>query len=115
MKRAGTSQCTLVEPRFLFGFWRIERPPEIPGSHGAIRSPLFADLRELLWRRQFFATEGLREAFLDSVVGYRPDVEPAELEEEQHLHRPAPDAAHLRDPLDDLFVGHAEEFPPAWH
>jgi hypothetical protein len=38
-------------------------------------------------------------------VGDRPDVEPAQLEDEEHLRRPGADAAHARQRADDLVVG----------
>ena len=53
--------------------------------------------------------EGEGEAFADAVVGDRQHVGAAEAEDEQHLDRPAADAADLGEVLDDGFVGHATD------
>jgi hypothetical protein len=57
---------------------------------------------------QLSSPEGFRETFLDAVVRDRPDIEPAELEQQQHLHRPSTDPAHAREPLDNFFVRHPQ-------
>src|SRR2546430_4971192 len=89
---------------------RIKGAPEIPGGDGAIRAPLLADLLELFRRRQFSSAKRFRETFLDAVVRDRPDVEPTELKEQQHLDGPSSDPAHFCEPRDDFFVRHPHQF-----
>src|SRR5205085_1964423 len=92
---------TSVESAFYFLLRRVERAPEIPGGHRTVRAPFLADLRELFRRRQFSPAKGFRETFLDAVISDGPDIKAAQFEKQQHLHRPPPDAAHLRQPFDN--------------
>ena len=52
------------------------------------------------------ALEGERVAFAHAVVGHGQHVGPAHAEDEQHLHGPGADAAHLGEAFDDVGVGH---------
>ena len=48
---------------------------------------------------------GDAKAVAHAEVIHRQHIRAAELEHQQHLHRPAADAAHLREPRDDLLIG----------
>src|SRR5438477_1682313 len=93
----------------------IERAPEIPGRDRSIRPPFLADLLKLFRGRQFFAAESFRETFLHTVIGDRPDIEPSEIKEEQHLYCPPADASHGGEPLDDFLIAHAQKSAPCRH
>src|SRR5204863_3403986 len=79
-------------------------PPAVPGQDGPERPVGLAERLELARAgRRDVPREAVAVAYPE--VGDRPDVEPAQLEDEEHLRRPWPDAAHARQPGDDLVVG----------
>jgi len=61
-------------------------------------------LGERARRRQVRKSVGEPEAVAHPVVVHRQHIRPPELEHQHHLHGPAADAAHLREPRDDGFV-----------
>jgi len=79
--------------------------PAIPRGHRAVGPEAFARDLELLRRRQPRQSVGQRVAVAHAIVTDRPHVEPAQLENEEHLGGPASDAAHDRQARDDLLVG----------
>ncbi len=88
---------------------RIQCAPKIPRGDRAVRPPSLADGVQLLRLRQLFLAKGLGVTFPHTVVVDWPDIEPAEIEEEQHLDCPAANPAHCREASDDLFVTHPVE------
>src|SRR5438067_13693942 len=86
----GISGISHLASRITHPASRVERSPEIPGGHRTVRAPFLADLRELFRRRQFSPAKGFRETFLDAVISDGPDIEAAQFEKQQHLHRPPP-------------------------
>jgi hypothetical protein len=69
-----------------------------------MRSPALAVERERLRRRHLAQAIGEAESVAHAEVVDRQHVRPAELEHQQHLHRPASNASHLRETLDDRIV-----------
>ena len=65
-----------------------------------------AQLSQLLGLRQLGQPVGARVALAHAVVVDRPHVQPAELEDQEHLGRPAADAPHAGEPGHDLVVRH---------
>src|SRR5208337_1171333 len=76
-------------------------PPAVPGRHRPVRPEPVAERLELPGGRRR-DLPGQPIAAADAEVADRPDVQAAQLEEQEHLGRPGPDAAHLRQPRDDL-------------
>src|SRR5258708_20813817 len=79
--------------------------PQIPARHGAVGLPARAELGQLPGRGQRALVERRGIAFADAIVVDRQHVRAAQAEDEQHLHRPPADAAHLDEALDDRLVG----------
>src|SRR6185437_5426107 len=88
----------------LFGKLRVavERTPEVPAGHRAVRAPPGADLLHLFRGRPFAHPICPSDRVLDAEVELRQHVAPAESEHEEHLRRPAPDALHLHEMRDEL-------------
>src|SRR5208283_4561305 len=97
---------------------KVAGAPQIPACHRAPWSPTFAALlhrgglgqvggRDFV--RWLQSAEGQRKALAHAVVAHWQDVGTAEAEDQKHLHRPAPDAAHLSQMFDDCLVRHAPD------
>ena len=69
--------------------------------NGAQRAPIFGERAR---RRHAAQAIGEAKAIAHAEVVDRQHVGPAEAEHQQHFDGPAPDAAHLREPLDDFVV-----------
>src|SRR6185437_85901 len=79
--------------------------PEIPARDAAIRLPAPAALFHLVLRRcAAIFLECKAESLAHAEIVERQHIGPAEAEDQQHLDRPAADAAHLRQLLDDRLV-----------
>jgi len=90
--------------RQLSGPRQVHRPPQIPGRRAAVGRPALAEQGEHLRRRQFLQPIRQLESLPDAEVSHRQHIGAAQLEHQQHLHGPAADAAHRREPLDDFQV-----------
>src|SRR5580658_881463 len=108
---AGRSSLRLDD----FAGGEVAGAPHVPTRDGAPGRPLLSAPLHLLGCREevgsnfcrWLETEiGERKALAHAIVGDRKDVGAAEPEDEKHLDGPAADAAHLREVLDDVFVGH---------
>jgi len=93
----------------------IHCSPEIPGRNGAIGAPFLAVLHQLFRRGKFPLAKSLGEALLHPVIGDWPDIRPAKIKKQEHLHSPAPDTTHLRKTRDDLVIVHSEKGTSGWH
>ncbi len=69
-----------------------------------MRRPLFSERREGLGGRHLAQTVSQLEAGAHAEIIHREDVRPAETKHQHHLHGPASDSPHLRQPFDDLRV-----------
>ena len=78
-------------------------PPAVPGRHRPVGPERLAERLELA-RGRLGDLPGQPVAAADAEVADRPDVQPPQLEDQEHLRRPRPDAAHRRQPRDDLVV-----------
>src|SRR5216117_3615641 len=79
--------------------------PAIPRGHRSVGPEPLALSLELLRRRELPQVVGQRVAFANAVVPDRPHVEPAQLEDQEHLSGPLSDAAHNREARNDVLVG----------
>jgi hypothetical protein len=70
---------------------------------------------EFFGRRQRVGPVSEPETVAHAVVVHRQHIRPTELEHQHHLHRPGPDAAHLREPRDDRCVVERGERCAAWY
>ena len=101
--------CNQNGPRrhflFLRIFRRIRRAPEKPRRRRAVRPPFFAEREQFLRLRHlaFFVSDAKSAAHAKIIR--RQNIVPAQLENQKHLHRPAPDAANFRQPRDNFVVG----------
>src|SRR5438067_1913132 len=91
----------------------VDGPPAVPGRDRAVGAERVAQRLELLGRGRGVDTPGEGVPHADAEVVNRPDVEAAQLEEQEHLRGPAADAAHLDEAGDDLVV--AEPARPGEH
>src|SRR5581483_1414722 len=92
----------------------VQRSPEIPRSHRAIRTPLFTELHELLGSRQVSLSESFCESFPHSVIVDRPDIGPAQIEKKQHLNRPPANSADGGESFNNLIVSHSKKRASRW-
>src|SRR5256885_16573272 len=79
--------------------------PALPGRPRWVGPEPLALSLELLRRRELPQVVGQRVAFANAVVPDRPHVEPAQLEDQEHLSGPLSDAAHNREARNDVLVG----------
>src|SRR5688572_19106369 len=86
---------------------RIERAPEVPGRHRAPGPPAFTKLAHAGQRDLAPLEIGNADALLQAEVVQREYVRAQQVEHQEHLGGPAPDAAHVGQLGDDLLVGHA--------
>src|SRR5258707_10959277 len=93
----------------------IQSSPEIPGRNGAIWAPFLAVLHQLFRRGKFPFAKSFGEAFLHPVIGDWPDIRPAKIKQQKHLHSPATDTADLRKTRDDFVIAHSENRAAGWH
>src|SRR6267143_1905653 len=93
----------------------VRGTPEIPGRHGAIGLPAFAERPQRLRRRPGAAAVGDAEALAHAEVVHRQYVEAAQGEDEQHLDGPAADTVDLRQALDHLVVAEPAAGAPCRH
>src|SRR5207249_1093756 len=84
---------------------RVHRPPAVPRGHRPVRPELVTLALEQLWWGRLLQPVRQRPAFADAVVVNGPDVQAPELEDQEHLSRPAPDTADLDQPGHELVVG----------
>src|SRR2546426_1021171 len=71
----------------------LERTPEIPRGDGTIRSPALTMLQQLRRPGQIVPLVGNGESFPHPIIGDRQNVQPAELEDQQHFDRTRSHAA----------------------
>src|SRR4051812_40732273 len=83
--------------------------PQIPACDGSKWPPALSIMYQVLRFRQLFHSINQREALTHRKITDGQHVGAPEPEDQQHLHCPAPDAAHLCQSLDDLFVLHPSE------
>ena len=82
----------------------VDGPPAGPGGDAPVRPIDVAQGVEGLGRRGRRQRVDEDEPCAHAVVVRRPHAEPPEVNEQEHLGRPAADAAHGREPLDDLSI-----------
>src|SRR5271166_1752430 len=113
---AGTRLLTLCRTPFAGGLFRarfsgglstrfrkvfhLRRAPQVPTRHTAIRTPPLSVCHQLFRLGQLVEAMNLRKAFANSVVVHGQHVRTAEPEDQQHLHRPAANAAYGGQALD---------------
>jgi len=86
----------------------VRRAPEIPARHRPVRPPSLSAAEDLGRSRE--PRSGTRAGSPSGSRSLRrAGRRPAQPEDEQHLHRPGPDAPHRREPLHDRRVLHAAE------
>src|SRR6266576_887657 len=78
--------------------------PAIPGGHGAVGPEPFAQGLQLLRRREPLQAVGQCVTCANAVVPNRPDVEPTQLKDQEHLRGPLSDATDDRQRCDDVLV-----------
>src|ERR1017187_8742223 len=95
---------TLSVPSRFF-LCRVRRAPEKPRRRRGMRTPAFAELEQVFWLRHlaFFIGDAKTGAHAKIIGGQ--NVLASKLENQKHLHGPAPDAANLGKPRDDFIVG----------
>ena len=106
-KRAVTS--------FSSRFRRVRRAPEIPRRRGAVRLPAFRRTRAVPSASAFRAFCRHAKAIAHAKIIRRQNIMAAELKNQQHLHRPATDAANFRQPRDNFIVGQFHNLPRTWN
>jgi hypothetical protein len=84
----------------------LERAPEVPARHRAVRAPLRADLLHVLWRGTFALAIRALDRVLDPEIQLRKHIGAAKPEHEEHLRRPSSNAFHLHEMGDEIVVGH---------
>src|SRR3954463_12501939 len=95
-----------LKGRSVFYWDRVERAPQVPGGHRAPGPPLLAEALQGA-RRDLAAFEVSElDALLQAEIVQGKHVGPQEVEDQEHLGRPAPDAAHLDQLGDDVLVRH---------
>src|SRR5579884_1274033 len=92
-------------------FFEIDGAPHVPARYGAPGSPALGITCKFIGRGQqnFVAVllplaEGERKSVTDAVISNRQHIGPAQAENQQHVDGPHPDAANLRQLLDDRLV-----------
>src|SRR2546426_7269290 len=83
--------------------------PAIPRRHRSVGPEPLALPLKLLRRQELPQAVGQRVAFANAVVPDRPHVEPAQLEDQEHLSGPPSDAAHNREAEDVLPLSRAAD------
>src|SRR6267378_2060767 len=83
---------------------RIHRAPAVPGRDGAVRSKAFALRLESTRSRKVREFVSAGPALTNPVVVDRPNVKAAQLEDEEHLGGPSPDASYLHQACHQLIV-----------
>src|SRR5512134_74 len=106
------SRNVVFIPGSVFYRERIERAPQVPGGHRAPRPPAFTKLAHARQRDLSPLEITYSYALLQPEVVERKYIGPQQVEDEEHLGGPAPDAAHLDQLGNDLFVRH---LGPATH
>src|SRR5947208_9162978 len=88
--------------------------PAVPSGDRSVRTESVAFHLELFRLRQLLESIRQGVALANPIVVYRPHVEPAELEDQEHLGRPLADTPHHGQALDDLVVGQTLD-PLKWN
>src|SRR3989337_2580257 len=109
-KRSSAIGCSksrkVVFTASVFYWERIERAPQVPGGDRAPGLPGGTQPHHCL-QRDFSVLEiGEANRFLQAQVVERKHVGAQQVEDQEHLGRPATDAAHLDKVRDDLLVAH---------
>src|SRR6185295_19629162 len=86
-----------------------KRLPEIEGREAAVGAPRLADLEHAGGRRHLVEAVLHLHRLADAEVAAGEDVRPFQVEEQEHLRGPDPEAAHGDDLGDDLLVGQLAE------
>src|SRR5207249_4505126 len=107
-RRGRATHSTIRRTRELL-LRQLHRAPQIPARDRAVRLPPRPATLDVPGRRQLALLEGDREALADAVVVRGQHVRAAEAEDEEHLHRPPANAAHLAEAFDDRLVLHATD------
>src|SRR6202167_4593886 len=94
---------------------QLDRAPQIPGRDTAIRLPALAELREGPRRRHRLEAVRQAKAGAYAEIIDRQHVAALELEHQHHFDRPAADAAHAGEALDDREIGEERELSGRWH
>ena len=91
------------------GAVQLDCAPQVPGRRAAIWLPALAQQRQRLRVAASCAARRRARKPLRTPKSSHRAAHPAarSLEHQQHFHRPAADAAHLRQPLDDLQIARA--------
>src|SRR4051794_31071578 len=94
----------------LFGRGRLDRrvvegAPEVEAGRGRGGPPLVGDALEFLRPGQLLHPVGDLDSPPDAEIADRDHVGPGQVEDQEHLGRPASDALHLEQLGDDVLVG----------
>src|SRR2546423_3263060 len=85
------------------GCVQFDGPPAVPGDDRAVGAIRVAERFELArGRHRHLPCEAV--ALADTEVACRPDIEPPQPEDEEHLRRPRSDPANGREAGDYLFI-----------
>src|SRR5436190_3976205 len=91
------------------------RAPEIKGRRGTMGPPALAVAFEDDGFRKFALVEDDFESFADGQVVNREDVRPAQVEDQKHFDRPAPDTFDFGEARQDFGVGECVYFGEFWN
>src|SRR5882672_12406760 len=92
-----------------YGNW-VERAPEVPGGHRAPRAPGLAQPFHGSQGNLALPEVGMADPFPQSEIVQRENIRAQQIEHQEHLGRPAPDAPHLDQLGNDRLVVHARPF-----
>src|SRR6266852_5602608 len=83
----------------------VRGAPAVPSGHAAVRAVRLAERFEFTGGRRGIDAMDASVSFSDTEVVDGPDVEPPELEDQEHLGGPGADPFDERQLSDDLVVG----------
>src|SRR5688572_9420931 len=90
---------------------RVERAPQVPGSHRAPGAPALAEPAHGAQRDFSLFVVRQADGLLQAQIVQREHVGAQQVEDQEHLGGPAADAAHLDQLGDDLLVAHLRPAP----
>ena len=99
---------------FLNALWSDDQSaatPCRPGGRGAVGRPCLADRGQLLGPELVRRSRNQPPTFPHPEIVHGQDIFAPKLEDQQHLDRPAPDAARRGQALNDFLIGQFFDLP----